>query len=104
MKIEITDTTIIKHPNSGRYLLQQWNKKWNYKKNYSKIQNFIKSTKTDSPTSDSGATTIRLIGNCFMYIETSSGNMLKGYSLVSNEQILYKLVIKHFFKQIFKFN
>ena len=38
------------------------------------IQNFIKSTKTISPTSDSGATSIPPIGSAFMYIETGSSN------------------------------
>ena len=39
-----------------------------------KIQNFIKSTKTKSPTADSGATSLPPIGSAFMYIETSFTN------------------------------
>ena len=39
-----------------------------------KITNFIKSTKTNSPTPDSGAMSLLPIGTAFMYIETSSGN------------------------------
>ena len=73
-KIQLIDTTIMKHPNSGGYLLQNWNIKCNDKNNNGKIQNFIKSTKTNSPTGDSGATTLPPIGTAFMYIETSSGN------------------------------
>ena len=38
------------------------------------MQNFIKSTKTSSPTGDSGALSLPPTGNFFMYIETSSGN------------------------------
>ena len=39
-----------------------------------KIQLSIKSTKTNSPTGDSGATSISAIGDSVMYIETSSNN------------------------------
>ena len=39
-----------------------------------KTQNFIKSTKTSSPTGQIGATSIPFFGNAFIYIETSSGN------------------------------
>ena len=73
-KIQIKDTTIIKSPNTGGYLLQNWVIKCNDKKNNGKIQNFIKSTKTNSPTGYSGATSLPPIGNSFMYIETSSNN------------------------------
>ena len=73
-KIQLIDTTIMKHPNSGGYLLQNWNIKCNDKNNNGKIQNFIKSAKTNFPTEDSGATTLPPIGTAFMYIETSSGN------------------------------
>ena len=73
-KIQITDTTIIKYPNNGGYLLQNWNIKANDRNNKGKISNFIISTKTNSPTGDSGATSLPPIGNSFMYIETSSNN------------------------------
>ena len=73
-RIQITDTTIIKYPNTGGYLLQNWVIKCNDKNNNGKIQNFIKSTKTNSPTGHSGATSLPPIGNSFMYIETSSSN------------------------------
>ena len=39
-----------------------------------KIQNCLRSTRTNTPTPDSGATSIPPIGNAFMYIETSSIN------------------------------
>ena len=49
-KIHITDTAIIKYPNTRGYLIQNWVIKCNDKNNIGKIQNFIKSTKTKSPT------------------------------------------------------
>ena len=73
-KIQIIDTTEIKYPNIGSDLLQKWNIKCNNKNNVSKVGDFIKSTKTNSPTGHSGATSLPPIGNSFMYIETSSNN------------------------------
>ena len=43
-----------------------------------KIQNFVKSTKTNSPTGYSGAASLPPIGNSFMYIETSWANHSNG--------------------------
>ena len=71
-KIQLTDTTTIKYPNGGGYLLPGWRIFCNDKNNNGKLQNFIKSTKTNSPTGDSGATSLPPIGSAFMYIETSS--------------------------------
>ena len=68
----MTDTTIIKYPNSGDYLLPSWRIFCNDKNNNGEIQNYLRSTKTNSPTPDSGATTLPPIGNAFMYIESSS--------------------------------
>ena len=62
----------MKAPNSGGYLLQQWKINCNDKNNKGKIQNFIRSTKSNSPTGDSGATSLPPIGTAFMYIETTS--------------------------------
>ena len=73
-KIQLTDTTVMKAGNSGGYLLQNWNIRCNDKNNNGKISNFIKSTKTNSPTGGSGATSLPPIGTAFMYIETSGGN------------------------------
>ena len=73
-KVQITDTTEMRYPNIGSELLQKWNIKCNNKNNVSKVGDFIKSTKTHSPTSYSGATSSSPIGNSFMYIETSSNN------------------------------
>ena len=71
-KISITDITEIKFPNSGNALLQKWKIYCNNKNNQSRISDFIKSTKTYSPTGFSGATSLPPIGSAFMYIETSS--------------------------------
>ena len=73
-KIQITDTTEIKYPNIGSDLLQKWYIKCNNKNDISKVGDFIKSTKTHSPTDDSGSTSLPPIGDSFMYIETSSNN------------------------------
>ncbi len=73
-KIQLTDTTVMKAGNTGGYLLPYWKIICNDKNNSGKISIFIKSTKTGSPTSDSGASIIPPIGNAFMYLETSSNN------------------------------
>ena len=73
-KIQIIDTTEIKYPNIASDLLQKWNIKCNNKINQSRTTDFIKSTKTNSPTGHSGATSLPPIGNSFMYTETSSKN------------------------------
>ena len=73
-KISITDITEIKFPNIGDALLQKWKIYCNNKNNQSRINDFIKSTRTNSPSSYSGATSLPPIGNSFMYIETSSNN------------------------------
>ena len=65
-RVQITDTTIIKYPNTGGYLLQNWVNRCNDKINNGKIQIFIKSTKTNSPTADSGATSLPPIGSSFL--------------------------------------
>ena len=90
-KIQFTDTTEIKYPNTGGYLLQNWVIKSNEKNNNDKIQNFIKSTKTNSLTGFSGAESLLPIGNGFMYIETSSNiygnNVFVSFERTDNIQI-----------------
>ena len=73
-KILLTDTTIMKHPNNSGYLLSNWRIYCNDRNNNGKLQNFIRSTKSSSPTANSGAIVTPPIGNSFMYIETSSNN------------------------------
>ena len=65
-KKQIADTTINKYPNTGGCLLQKWVLKCNDKNNNGKVQNFMKSTKTNSPTGYSGAESLPPIGNTFM--------------------------------------
>ena len=65
-KIQITDTTIIKAPNSGGCLLQNWVIPCNDKNGNGKVSKFIKSTKRNAPTGDSGATSLPPIGKSFM--------------------------------------
>ena len=55
-------------------MLPGWRIFCNDKNNNGKIQNLTKSTKTNSPTGDSGATSLSIIGDAFMYIESSSNN------------------------------
>ena len=64
----------MKAGNSGGCVLPYWKIICNDKNNNGKITSFIKSTKTKSPTGDSGATSLPPIGTAFVYIETSSGN------------------------------
>ena len=71
-KILLTDTTIIKSPNIGKSLLPNWRIFCHDRNNNGNIQNFIRSTKTSSPTSNSGAIILPPIGDAFMYIESSS--------------------------------
>ena len=73
-KISFTDITELKFPNSGDALLQKWKIFCNNKNNQYRINDFIKSTKTHSPTGFSGSESLPPIGNSFMYIETSSNN------------------------------
>ena len=70
----ITDLTEMRAPNSGLYLMQKWIIVCKDKNNNAKINNFIKSTKTQSPTENSGATELPPIGNSFMYLESSGNN------------------------------
>ena len=71
-KIQLRDTAIIKAPNSGAYCLQSWNIKCIDKNGAGKNQRFVRSTKTNSPTGNSGATPLPPIGDALMYIETYS--------------------------------
>ena len=73
-KISITDVTEIKFPNRGSQLLQKWNIYGNKKIYQSRIFDFIRSSKTGSPTDNSGAINTPPIGTAFMYIETSGNN------------------------------
>ena len=71
-KTQITGTTKFNYPNTGGYLLQNWVIKCIDKNKNGKTQNYIKSTKANSPTGYSGAESLPPKGNSFVYIETSS--------------------------------
>ena len=73
-KYYLTDKTSMIAPNSGNDLLQKWVIECKDKYSNGKITNFIKSTKTNSPTGNSGATGLPPIVNAFMYFETSGHN------------------------------
>ena len=73
-KIQITDVTKILFPNTGHDLLPKWRIVCNNRFNSSIPTDFIKSTITNTPTGQAGATVIPPIGNAFMYIETSGNN------------------------------
>ena len=73
-KIQITDITDFRSGNIGQGVLQKWNIIANDINNNGKINNFIKVTRSSSPTDHSGATSIPPVGKAFMYIETSGGN------------------------------
>ena len=68
------DTAKLRYLNIGSDILQKWNIKCNNKNNQSRITDFLKSTKTNSPTGNSGATILPPIGDSFMYIENSCNN------------------------------
>ena len=73
-KVQFIDTTFIKTGNIGANLLPNWKINCNDKNNDGKLTTFIRSTKTSSPTGNSGATSAPPIGDGFLYIETSSNN------------------------------
>ena len=85
-KIQLTDTTLIRVGNNGSDVLPYWKVVCNNKSNNGKISNFIKTTRTNSPTGDSGATTLPPIGTGFMYIETSGNNSNSDNIFVSWER------------------
>ena len=91
-KIQITDTTIIKHPNTGGYLLQKWVIKCNDKNNNAKIKNFIRSTKTSSETANSGAggSPPRMV---LCTLRHHLLIMVITFGVLGKELILYKLLI-----------
>ena len=92
-KYQLTDTTVMKTGDTGGYLLSYWKCVCNDKNNNGRIQNFKKSTKTISPTSKSGATSLPPIGIAFMYIERSSSNHCILFLSASNEQTSFKILL-----------
>ena len=64
----------MKTGSTGGYLLPYWKIICNDKNNDGKLPNFIKATKTHTPTSQKSATTLHRKGTSFMYIEATSAN------------------------------
>ena len=83
---QLTDITVMKAGKTGAYLLPYWKNVFNDKNNNGKIQNIIKSTKSNSPTGNSGATSLPPTGTAFMFIETSSNNSGSNSVFVSWER------------------
>ena len=75
-------------PNSGLYLMQNCIIECKDRNNNGKINNFIKSTKTSSPTGDSGAESLPSIGKTFMYIEPSGNNNNDAYVRMKRTDII----------------
>ena len=86
-KIQLTDVTIIRAGNTGRDALPHWKILGNNKSGYFKANNFIKTTRSNSPTNDSGAMSLTPIGSAFMYIESSANNSGNDNVFVSWERI-----------------
>ena len=104
-KVQITDTTEMRYPNIASDFLQKWNTDCNNKNNISKVGDFIKSTKTNSPTGYSGATSLPPIGSSFMYIETGSTNRGHERVFVSWERTdIIQISNITFYYKIFNFN
>ena len=68
------DVTEIRYLNTGSNLLQKWKIKCSNKYGNSRVGDFLKSTKTTSPTGHSGADALPPIGWAFMFTEVSTNN------------------------------
>ena len=73
-KILLTDVTEIIYPESGHSLLPRWKIYCNNRNNQSRIDDFKKSSITQSPSYHSGPENLPPIGSSFMYIETTVPN------------------------------
>ena len=73
-KIRLIDATDFRSGNAGDAAIQGWKIFCNDRNNNGKISNFIKTTRSCSPSSQSGPTSLPPIGKCFMYIDTSCVN------------------------------
>ena len=78
-KYYLADITKMIAPNTGLYLMSRWIIECKDRNGNGKVNNFIRSTKSSSPTGDSGATSLPPIGNSFMYIESSGNNNKEAY-------------------------
>ena len=86
-KTQLIDTRRIISPNTGGYLLQRWLIQCIDKNGTGKIHTFVRSTQSTFPTGNSGASSLRPIGDAFMYIETSSNNISRNVFFCSWERL-----------------
>ena len=100
-KINLTDITEMRNPNTGQSLLQKRVLKCLSKNYNAKINTFLKSTTSTSPTAESGANSIPPIGWSFMYVETSGNNHGANHKMVSWERtdIIHVSKIKFYYKR-----
>ena len=82
-KIYITDITEMRNPNSGQSLLQKWILKCVNKNYNAKFNKLLKSTTSTSPTAESGASGVPLIGWSYIYIEASGSNHGANHVMIS---------------------
>ena len=92
-KIQITNTTIIRFGGTGANFLQNWYIKCNDKNNNRNIHTFVGSTKTNSPNSHSGATSLPPIGDISCLLKQVLIIMVITFLSASNERISFQLVI-----------
>ena len=85
-RVNITDITEMRSPNSGQSLLQKWTLKCVNKNYIAKINTFLKSTPNTSPTAKSGANNVPTIGWSFMCVESSGRNYGSNHVMVSWER------------------
>ena len=85
-KVNITDITEIRNPNTGQSLLQKRILKGLNISYNAKIITFLKSTTNTSPTAESGASSLAPIGWAFMYVESSGNNHGANHVMVSWER------------------
>ena len=85
-KTILVDETHIRYLNTGSDLLQKWRIRCNNKFGNSRVSDFVKSTKTNSPTGYSGATSLPPIGSAFMFFEVHTHNHGDNKCFVSIER------------------
>ena len=85
-KINITDMTEIRNPNTGEMMLQKWILKCLNKSYNAKINTYLKSTTNTSQTAERRASSLPPIGWAFMYVETSGKNHGAYHVMVSWER------------------
>ena len=97
-RLQITAITEFDNLNSGRYLLQNWIVKCSGRIGSETIETFIHSTKTNSPTPNTGITNLPPIGNSFLFIETIANNFGQNvYCSFEQTDIIHISIIKFYY-------